>query len=122
AVEADPEDGKSHHDDSSQLDKDGFAYSMSVTRIHEDPRVTKPYTEEQWAEIEELGHQVDRVLKDGDVRLTMGGEPTFVSIDDMDGREWTSEALGPLKYKRGDELIRRLRDQYAPKGFLHHGQ
>ena len=26
--------------------------TMSVTRIHEDPRVTKPYTEEQWREID----------------------------------------------------------------------
>ena len=87
---------------------------MSVTRIHEDPRVTKPYTEEQWAEIEELGHQVDADLKRGDVRLTMGGEPTFVSIDDMDGAEWTSAAaVGPMKYRRSDELLRRLRDRFA---------
>ena len=67
---------------------------MSVTRIHEDPRVTKPYTEEQWAEIEALGHQVDADLKRGDVRLTMGGEPTFVSIDDMDGPEWNTAGAG----------------------------
>jgi uncharacterized protein (DUF2126 family)/transglutaminase-like putative cysteine protease len=121
-VKADPEDGVAHGDNQDNVEKDGFGFSMSVTRIHEDPRVTKPYTQEQWAEIEKLGHQVDEVLKRGDVRLTMGGEPTFVSIDDMDGPEWTSEALGPLKYKRGDELIRRLRNQFAPRGFLHHGQ
>ena len=99
-----------------------FHFSMSVTRIHEDPRVTKPYTEEQWAQIESLGHQIDSDLKRGDVRLTMGGEPTFVSIDDMDGPEWNSEALGPAKYKQADELIRRLRDRFAIGGFLHHGQ
>ena len=95
---------------------------MSVTRIHEDPRVTKPYSDEQWAEIESLGHYVDADLEASDVRLTMGGEPTFVSIDDMDGAEWTSAAIGPMKYKRSDELIRRLRDRFAPGGFLHHGQ
>ncbi len=70
-----------------------FEFSMSVTRIHEDPRVTKPYDDEQWAAIESLGHQVDADLQAGDVRLTMGGEPTFVSIDDMDGAEWT--IVGP---------------------------
>jgi uncharacterized protein (DUF2126 family)/transglutaminase-like putative cysteine protease len=119
---SDPEDGAAHGDNQDNIEKDGFGFSMSVTRIHEDPRVTKPYTEEQWAEIEKLGHQVDAVLKKGDVRLTMGGEPTFVSIDDMDGPEWNSDALGPMKYKRGDELIRRLRNRFAPTGFLHHGQ
>ncbi len=121
-VKSDPEDGAEHGYIQDNTAEDGFEYSMSVTRIHEDPRVTKPYTDEQWSEIEALGHQVDAVLEKGDVRLTMGGEPTFVSIDDMDGREWTSEALGPMKYKRGDELIRRLRERFAPKGFLHHGQ
>ncbi len=75
---------------------------MSVTRIHEDPRVTKPYTDEQWRKIEALGHQVDADLKAHDVRLTMGGEPTFVSIDDMDGDEWNTAALGPEKYRRAD--------------------
>jgi uncharacterized protein (DUF2126 family)/transglutaminase-like putative cysteine protease len=99
-----------------------FGFEMSVTRIHEDPRVTKPYTEEQWAEIEAVGHQIDADLKRGDVRLTNGGEPTFVSIDDMDGPEWNSLALGPMKYRRADELLRRLRDRFAPGGFLHHGQ
>jgi uncharacterized protein (DUF2126 family)/transglutaminase-like putative cysteine protease len=120
-VKSDPEDGATHGDGET-ASQDGFGFSMTITRIHEDPRVTKPYTEEQWAEIESLGHQVDADLKRGDVRLTMGGEPTFVSIDDMDGPEWTTAAVGPMKYRRSDELLRRLRDRFAPGGFLHHGQ
>ena len=109
--------------DQSSLDPHvEFEFSMSVTRIHEDPRVTKPYDDEQWAQIQVLGHQVDADLNAQDVRLTMGGEPTFVSIDDMDGPEWSTAALGPRKYERGDTLFRRLRDRFAPGGFLHHGQ
>ena len=101
--------------------KSEFDFSMSVTRIHEDPRVTKPYTDAQWIEIESLGHQVDADLKAEDVRLTMGGEPTYISIDDMNGEEWNTTALGPEKYRRGDALVRRLRKRFAPGGFLHHG-
>ncbi|HTC63373.1 MAG TPA: transglutaminase family protein [Candidatus Saccharimonadales bacterium] len=99
-----------------------FNFSMSIARVHEDPRVTKPYSDEQWKAIESLGHRVDADLRAQDVRLTMGGEPTFVSIDDMDGDEWNVTALGPVKYRRADNLARRLRDHFAPCGLLHHGQ
>ncbi len=107
------------------LESDGndeFSFAMSVTRIHETPRVTKPYSQEQWIQIEALGHRVDDDLAKGDVRLTMGGEPTFVSMDDLDAAEWNTDALGPRKYAQADQLIRRLRDRFAPGGFLHHGQ
>lgn len=99
-----------------------FDFAMTVTRIHEDPRVTKPYTDEQWQAIEQLGHAVDKRLVQGDVRLTMGGEPTFVSIDDMEGDEWNTAATGPTKRERADILIRRLRDKFAPGSMLHYGQ
>ncbi|HTR68166.1 MAG TPA: transglutaminase family protein [Terriglobales bacterium] len=112
----DAEDGAGGEVDSK------FDFSMSVTRIHEDPRVTKPYSDEQWAEIETLGHQVDAQIKAQDVRLTLGGEPTFVSIDDMDGEEWNMTALGPNKYRLAERLARRLRTRFAPGGLLHHGQ
>ncbi|MEQ8788644.1 MAG: transglutaminase family protein [Pirellulaceae bacterium] len=99
-----------------------FAHHMSVTRIHEDPRVTKPYTEEEWRTIEALGHHVDERLRVDDVRLTMGGEPTFISIDDMDGEEWNIAAVGPDKREKSVTLIRRLRDRFAPQGLMHFGQ
>ena len=95
---------------------------MTVTRIHEDPRVTRPYTDAQWQAVESLGHQVDRELADGDVRLTQGGEPTFVSIDDMDGAEWNTDALGEQKWKLANRLLERLRDCFAPGGVPHFGQ
>src|SRR5689334_22682988 len=99
-----------------------FDFDMTVTRIKEPPRVTKPYSDEQWAEIEKLGDQVDKVLQTHDVRLTMGGEPTFVSIDDRSAAEWHTAAVGPTKRALADTLIRRLRDRFAPGGLLHYGQ
>ncbi len=99
-----------------------FAHHMKVTRLHEDPRVTKPYTDTQWQDIDRLGQQVDAQLKADDVRLTMGGEPTFISIDDMDGEEWNTAAVGPNKRSLAEKLIRRLQDQFAPGGLLHFGQ
>ncbi|MDB6118325.1 MAG: dehydrogenase, partial [Verrucomicrobiaceae bacterium] len=99
-----------------------FDFDMHVTRVHESARVTKPYTDEEWAKIEALGHQVDADLKKHDVRLTMGGEPTFVSIDDYEGAEWNTTAMGPMKRLRSEELLRRLQTRFAPGGFLHHGQ
>jgi uncharacterized protein (DUF2126 family)/transglutaminase-like putative cysteine protease len=99
-----------------------FSFDMAITRIYESPRVTKPYSEEQWAAVDALGQQVDEVLSTNDVRLTFGGEPTFVSIDHVDAEEWNTGAVGPTKRPLADELIRRLRDRYAPDGLLHYGQ
>ena len=99
-----------------------FGHSMAITRIWESPRVTKPYTEEQWAEVLALGDAVDEQLVAGDVRLTMGGEPTFVSVDDRDGAEWNTDALGPTKRMIAQDLTQRLRAHYGKGGFLHFGQ
>ncbi|PIY28307.1 MAG: IMP dehydrogenase, partial [Comamonadaceae bacterium CG_4_10_14_3_um_filter_60_42] len=99
-----------------------FAHHMQVTRIYESPRVTKPYTEDQWADIMALGEAVDAELVAGDVRLTMGGEPTFVGIDDRDAPEWNTDALGPTKRGFATELVHKLRQEYGQGGFLHFGQ
>jgi uncharacterized protein (DUF2126 family)/transglutaminase-like putative cysteine protease len=99
-----------------------FLHEMNVTRVLESPRVTQPYTEEQWHEIQALGRHIDSELLAGDMRLTMGGEPTFISIDNMDGEEWNFNAVGPEKQRLSDVLIRRLRKRFAPGGLLHFGQ
>lgn len=99
-----------------------FSYKNEITRIQEDPRVTKPYTDEAWATILALGNQVDEELEQGDMRLTMGGEPTFVSIDDMEAKEWNTAADGPQKRKLGAALIKRLKNAFGANGFIHCGQ
>jgi len=118
-----------------------FAYDMSVTRIHEDPRVTKPYTDAQWDAINALGHAIDDRLNaggtsggasgstsgggggvGGGVGLTMGGEPTFVSIDDQEGETWNTAAVGGGKRQLADKLVQRLRARFAPGSLLHIGQ
>lgn len=95
---------------------------MTVTRVHEDPRVTKPYTENEWQAVQALGRQIDVELQNQDVRLTQGGEPTFVSIDDMEGAEWNIAALGEKKLELAESLMQRLHTRFAPGGALHFGQ
>ncbi len=99
-----------------------FGFEMAVTRVYESPRVTKPYTEEQWTHIATLGHAIDADLVKHDVRLTMGGEPTFVSLDDPDGPEWNFTAVSHKKRALSGELIKRLRRKFAPGALLHYGQ
>ena len=99
-----------------------LVHEMTVTRIFESPRVTQPYTDEQWSDIEVLGHVIDEDLEKGDVRLTMGGEPTFVSIDDPDGPEWNFTAVSHKKRALSGTLIKRLRGKFAPGAMLHYGQ
>lgn len=99
-----------------------FFYENSVKRIFESPRVTKPYTEQQWKSIYKLGFQVDKQLEKGDVRLTMGGEPTFVSIDDMESAEWNTDADGEQKRELAKNLSGRLYDTFGKGGVLHQAQ
>ncbi len=99
-----------------------FEYAMSVARIWEAPRVTKPYADGQWTAIDSLGKRLDERLTADDVRLTMGGEPTFVSSEDSLAPEWNTEALGENKRTIAAELFRRLKERYAPDGLAHFGQ
>ncbi len=99
-----------------------FGHTMTVARIHESPRVTRPYRDEEWDAIRAVALDVDADLCRQDVRLTMGGEPTFVGIDDRDAAEWNTAALGPAKRARAVDLLWRLKDVLAPQGLLHFGQ
>ncbi|KFZ36262.1 IMP dehydrogenase [Shewanella mangrovi] len=99
-----------------------FSYENVVTRIHEDPRVTKPYSDDEWQNIKALGRAVDAEFAEHDVRLTMGGEPTFVSIDDMDSAQWNTAALGADKLRLAKDLLLRMKQQFGANGLLHYGQ
>jgi len=99
-----------------------FDFGMTITRIHEDPRVTKPYDDAQWHAVDALGRKIDSELQSGDVRLTQGGEPTFVSIDDMDGAEWNTAALSDKKWELAEQLAWRLKERFAAGGLVFYGQ
>ncbi len=99
-----------------------FSHDMRIERVWEAPRVTKPYSDEQWQAIRELGARIDADLVAGDVRLTMGGEPTFIAIDYPDDPEWNTAALGANKRRLAADLFHRLRSHYAPSGLVHFGQ
>ncbi|OIJ28463.1 transglutaminase family protein [Nocardioides luteus] len=99
-----------------------FSFANEVTRVHEDPRVTLPYTEQEWARIDALGEAVDRRLQAEGVELTMGGEPTFVSLDDQTSAQWNTDADGPHKRELAADLAERLRQVYGRGGIVHRGQ
>lgn len=88
--------------------KTEFDFYMRVQRVREQPRVTLPYTDAQWKEILQVGHSIDEQMAAADLHLTMGGEPTFISADDMEGAEWNSSAVGPHKLRLSQQLIKRL--------------
>jgi len=99
-----------------------FSFSLTVKRLNEAPSLAEPFSEEEWSRVRTVAHEVDRKLTEQDVRLTMGGEPTFVGIDEPESPQWSVEALGTIKRSRGLVLIRRLRERTAPGGLLHFGQ
>ena len=102
--------------------KVAFSYSISVRRVNEVPRLSRPFSDESWARVQQVARAIDGELADNDVRLTMGGEPTFVGIDDPESPQWHIDALGPEKRARGLALIQALRDKFAPGALLHYGQ
>ena len=101
---------------------DHFEFSMSIKRLVEPIRITKPFEDQDWSVLDKVGEQVEADLQSQDVRLTMGGEPTFVSIDDFEAAEWNTAASGPTKPKVAKALMNRLKTRFGPGGLLHYGQ
>ncbi|MEO0424963.1 MAG: transglutaminase family protein [Pseudomonadota bacterium] len=99
-----------------------FDVEMTITRLAERPRITAPIDDRAWARLDDVGHRVDEILRQDDVRLTMGGEPTFVADSDRDADEWNTAAVGPTKRQYADTLIRAMGKRFAPNGLLQHGQ
>ena len=89
---------------------------MQKARLVESPRVTKPYSDEQWLAVDKFGRRIEQQLKTDDVRLTIGGEPTFIAMDDPDAPEWNTAAAGPTKRRFAADLIQKLRARFAPEG------
>ena len=101
---------------------DDFYFHNRISRIDERPRVTLPYDDNTWNKVLTLGKAVDEKLLEQDVRLTMGGEPTFVSIDDMESAQWNIAALGEHKLERACVLLEKLKEAFAPAGILSYAQ
>ncbi|MEX0617579.1 MAG: transglutaminase family protein [Pseudohongiellaceae bacterium] len=99
-----------------------FEYANQVTRIHEDPRVTKPFSPRQWRQIDDLGNRVDQEFDKHEVHLTMGGEPTFISIDDMESAQWNIAAMGDEKRRLAGKLLHSLKQEFGQNGLVHYGQ
>jgi len=99
-----------------------FSHSMAIRRLNDPRRPSKPFTEQDWLRIREVAHSVDAELKVQDVRLTMGGEPTYVGIDEPESPQWNIDAAGSMKRTRGLALIQGLREGMASGGLLHYGQ
>jgi uncharacterized protein (DUF2126 family)/transglutaminase-like putative cysteine protease len=99
-----------------------FSNSISVRRLNDAPRTSQPFTENDWSRLQQVARQIDEDLEEHDVRLTMGGEPTFVGIDEPESLQWNIEALGQAKRNRGMALIRGLRETMTAGALLHYGQ
>jgi uncharacterized protein (DUF2126 family)/transglutaminase-like putative cysteine protease len=99
-----------------------FDFEMKVSRVVDTVRITKPFEDDDWEALDRLGDKVEADLAAQDVRLTLGGEPTFVSVDDFQSAEWNTDALGPAKLAAGGALLERLKARFGRGGLTHFGQ
>ncbi|PJZ68974.1 IMP dehydrogenase [Leptospira perolatii] len=99
-----------------------FGFRMEIRRMKESPRVTKPYSDTDWSRIMNLGQSIDHRILKNDIRLSIGGEPTFISDLDRQAVEWNFEALGDNKRELGEELLDRLRSKICPGSIVQETQ
>jgi uncharacterized protein (DUF2126 family) len=106
----------------AELPSTEFAFSLTVRRLNDERRPSSPFAEDEWQRVRKVAHAVDRELIAHDVRLTMGGEPTYVGVDEPESPQWNVEALGAAKRSRGIALIEAIARRIAPGALLHYGQ
>ena len=93
-------------------------FANTVRRAQQEPRTTLPYTAAQVESVQRLGEAVDSRLAAAGLELTMGGEPTFVSSDDMTSAQWTVAADGAEKRQSANRLAAALADRFAKGGLV----
>ncbi|XDD51466.1 DUF2126 domain-containing protein [Leptospira sp. WS92.C1] len=99
-----------------------FDFRMQVRRIQESPRVTLPYTDARWKEIQRRGKALDHKIQDLGLEISIGGEPTFIADEDRQGAEWNHEALGERKLELSKELMYRLKKEFTTGSLLQFSQ
>lgn len=97
-------------------------FSNTVRRLSLDSSVARPYSAAQRERLDLLGHAVDERLAAAGIELTMGGEPTFVSLDHPGTPEWTVAADGPNKRERAAALATALGEHYGHGGLVQRSQ
>ena len=97
--------------------------TMAVRRIYESPRVTKPYTEEQWRAIDALGHARRRGARQRR-RAADDGRRADVRLDRRHGRRRVEHrGARPAQARaRRHAAPPAARSSFAPGGLLHFGQ
>jgi uncharacterized protein (DUF2126 family)/transglutaminase-like putative cysteine protease len=93
-------------------------FANTVRRAQQEPRTTLPYTAAQVESVQRVGEAVDSRLVAAGLELTMGGEPTFVSSDDMTSAQWTVAADGAEKRQSANRLAAALADRFAKGGLV----
>ncbi|MBP0005485.1 MAG: transglutaminase family protein [Cyanobacteria bacterium SBC] len=79
-------------------------------------------TSSRWQKIDRVGHTVEAQLQHFGVGLTIGGEPTFVSLTDFESPQWRTAALGDDKRRLAGQLLQRLAQRFGkPGGLPHYG-
>ena len=89
-------------------------FHMEVERVGHQPRPRKPYADDSWERLLQMGDTVDASLQERGVSLTVGGEPTWTSRSNAGDDEWVTEAVGGTKLAQGLRMAHELRQRVDP--------